>query len=140
MDRSWNPSDPSLAGTVMLETAHFMLVDPSGRGQSYYGSFSPHLHWLQKDSCRNVDITKMAKTAGLAVCTLIRRFKTAQALKPTEYCQRLRIGKAREMLECTKQSVERISWAVGYKDPAWIGRKVFPGESAQGTNGAHPIS
>jgi AraC-like DNA-binding protein/anti-sigma regulatory factor (Ser/Thr protein kinase) len=128
------PGDLQSANTRSdLETARFMLADPSGREQSYYGSFSPHLHhgdaeilkvqhWLQKNSCRNVDLTKMAKTAGLAVRTLIRRFKKATSLKPTEYCQRLRIGKAREMLECTKQSVEKISWAVGYEDPASFSR------------------
>jgi transcriptional regulator GlxA family with amidase domain len=124
-----------LGPTVMLETARFMLVDPSGREQSYYGNFLPHLHhgdveilkvqhWLQKNSCRNVDLTKMAQTAGLEVRTFIRRFKTATSLKPTEYCQRLRIGKAREMLECTRQSVEKISWAVGYEDPASF-RRIF---------------
>jgi transcriptional regulator GlxA family with amidase domain len=124
-----------LGSTVMLETARFMLVDPSGREQSYYESFLPSLHhgdseilkvqhWLQKNGCRNVDLTMMAKTAGLAVRTFIRRFKTATSLKPTEHCQRLRIGKVREMLECTKQSVERISWAVGYEDPASF-RRIF---------------
>jgi transcriptional regulator GlxA family with amidase domain len=124
-----------LGPTVMLETARYMLVDPSGREQSYYGSFLPHLHhgdeeilkvqhWLQKNSCRNVDLTKMAQTAGLEVRTFIRRFKAATRLRPTEYCQRLRIGKAQEILECTKQSVERISWAVGYEDPASF-RRIF---------------
>ena len=124
-----------LGRTVTLETARFMLVDPSGREQSYYGGFLPRLHhgdaeilkvqhWLQKKGCRNVDLTRMAQTAGLEVRTFIRRFKAATGLKPTEYCQRLRIGKAREMLECTKQSVEKISWAVGYEDPASF-RRIF---------------
>jgi transcriptional regulator GlxA family with amidase domain len=124
-----------LGRTVMRKTARFMLVDPSGREQSYYGSFLPRLHhgdmeilkvqhWLQKKSCRNVDLTKMAQTAGLEVRTFTRRFKAATSLKPTEYCQHLRIGKAREMLECTKQSVEKISWAVGYEDPASF-RRIF---------------
>jgi transcriptional regulator GlxA family with amidase domain len=119
----------------MSETARFMLVDPSGREQSYYSSFSPRLHHgdaeilkvqhlLQKTGCRNVDLTKMAKTAGLEMRTFMRRFKKATNLKPTEYCQRLRIGKAREMLESTNHSVERISWAVGYEDPTSF-RRIF---------------
>jgi transcriptional regulator GlxA family with amidase domain len=124
-----------LGSAVMSETARFMLVDPSGREQSYYSSFSPRLHHgdeqilkvqhlLQKNGCRNVDLTKMAKTAGLEMRTFMRRFKRAANLKPTEYCQRLRIGKAREMLESTNHSVERISWAVGYKDPTSF-RRIF---------------
>jgi transcriptional regulator GlxA family with amidase domain len=124
-----------LGPTVMSETARFMLVDPSGREQSYYSSFSPRLHHgdaeilkvqhlLQKSGCCNVDLTKMAKTAGLEMRTFMRRFKKATNLKPTEYCQRLRIGKAREMLESTNHSVERISWAVGYEDPTSF-RRIF---------------
>lgn len=124
-----------LGPTVMRETARFMLMDLSDREQSYYSSFLPRLvhgdaeilkvqHWLQKHGCRNVDLTKMAKTAGLEVRTFLRRFKKATTLKPTEYCQRLRIGKSRQMLESTKQSIEKISWAVGYEDPASF-RRIF---------------
>lgn len=121
--------------TVMRETARFMLMDLSDREQSYYSSFLPRLdhgdgeilkvqHWLQKSGCRNVDLAKMAKIAGLEVRTFLRRFKKATTLKPTEYCQRLRIGKSREMLESTRQSIEKISWAVGYEDPASF-RRIF---------------
>jgi transcriptional regulator GlxA family with amidase domain len=64
-----------LGPTVMRETAGFMLMDLSDREQRYY-SFSPRLdhgdaeilkvqHWPQRNGCRNVDLTKMAKTAGL---------------------------------------------------------------------------
>jgi transcriptional regulator GlxA family with amidase domain len=38
-------------------------------------------------------------------------------LKPTEYCLRLRVGKAREMLEFTNKTIEQIAWAIGYEDP-----------------------
>lgn len=119
----------------MSETARLMLVDLSGREQSYYRSFSPRLHHgdaeilkaqhlLQKSGCRNIDLTKMAKTAGLEIRTFMRRFRKATNLKPTEYCQSLRIGKAREMLETTNHSVERISWDVGYEDPTSF-RRIF---------------
>jgi transcriptional regulator GlxA family with amidase domain len=124
-----------LGPAVMRETARFMLMDLSDREQSYYSSFLPRLdhgdtdilkvqHWLQKNGCRNVDLTKMAKTAGLELRTFLRRFKKATTLKPTEYCQRLRIGKARELLESSRQSIEKISWAVGYEDPASF-RRIF---------------
>lgn len=124
-----------LGPIVMSETARFMLVDPSGREQSFYSSFTPRLHHgdaeilkvqhlLQKSGCCNVDLTKMANTAGLEMRTFMRRFKKATDLKPTAYCQRLRIGKACEMLESTNHSVERISWTVGYEDPTSF-RRIF---------------
>ena len=47
----------------------------------------------------------------------LRRFRAATGLKPTQYCQLLRIGKAREMLEFTNSTIDHIAWNVGYADP-----------------------
>jgi hypothetical protein len=41
-----------------------------------------------------------------------RRFRVATGLKPTEYCQHLRVGKAREMLEFTNGTIDHIAWTV----------------------------
>jgi transcriptional regulator GlxA family with amidase domain len=45
-------------------------------------------------------------------------------MKPTEYAQHLRVGKARELLEFSRRSIEQIAWAVGYEDAAAF-RKLF---------------
>ncbi|HWU00038.1 MAG TPA: GlxA family transcriptional regulator [Terriglobales bacterium] len=124
-----------LGATVMLETARILLVDPAGREQRFYSSFAPKLHhgdkailkvqhWLQGQATRDVTLADMAEQAGLEERTFLRRFHKATGLKPTEYCQHLCVGKAREMLEFSKQSVEQIAWAVGYED-AGAFRKVF---------------
>jgi transcriptional regulator GlxA family with amidase domain len=121
--------------TIMMETARFMLVDPPGREQRHYSSFAPNLthgdapilkvqHWLQKNGAREVSVKEMAKEAGMEERTFLRRFQKATGLKPTEYCQHLRVGKAREMLEFTKQNIEQVAWGVGYEDPGAF-RKVF---------------
>lgn len=121
--------------TVMVETGRFLLVDPAGREQRHYSSFSPRLshgdeailkvqHWLQARGARAVSIAEMAGQAGLEERTFLRRFKAATGLKPTEYAQHLRIGKARELLEFTRRSVEQIAWTVGYEDAAAF-RKLF---------------
>lgn len=124
-----------LGPTIMLETARFMLIDPPGREQTYYSTFNPNLHhgdaailrvqhWLQTNGARDVDVAMMAAQAAMEERTFLRRFQKATGLKPTEYCQHLRVGKAREMLEFTQQNVEQISWSVGYED-AGAFRKVF---------------
>ena len=124
-----------LGPTVMMETARFMLVDPPGREQRYYSTFIPKLHhgdaailkvqhWLQKTGAKEVDVAQMAKKAGMEERTFLRRFTKATGMRPTEYCQHLRVGKGREMLEFTKQSVEQVAWAAGYEDPGAF-RKVF---------------
>jgi transcriptional regulator GlxA family with amidase domain len=127
--------DRVLGQTVMMETARFMLVDPPGREQRFYSPFAPRLnhgdeailqvqHWLQARAARDVTLSTMAEQAGLEERTFLRRFRNATGLKPTEYCQHLRVGKAREMLEATTRSVDQIAWDVGYDDPGSF-RKVF---------------
>ena len=44
--------------------------------------------------------------------------RSATGLKPTEYCQHLRVGKARQMLEFTNGTIDHIAWTVGYQDPS----------------------
>jgi transcriptional regulator GlxA family with amidase domain len=121
--------------TIMMELARFMLVDPPGREQRYYSSFAPKLdhgdapilkvqHWLQKNGARDVSVKTMAGQAAMEPRTFLRRFHAATGLKPTEYCQHVRIGRAREMLEFTKQSIEQVAYAAGYEDTSAF-RKVF---------------
>ena len=127
--------DRLLGSAVMLATARFLLVDPPGREQRCYSSFAPRLHhgdaavlkvqhWLQAQGARQVSLSAMAARAGLEERTFQRRFRKATGLRPTEYCQHLRVGRARELLELTRDSVERIAWAVGYEDSGAF-RKVF---------------
>jgi len=124
-----------LGPTIMLETARFMILDPPGRQQRYYSNFSPVLHhgdkailkvqhWLQSRSGRQSDIPAMAKCAGLEQRTFLRRFRKMTGLKPTEYCQHLRVGKARAKLQFTNDNVDEIAWSVGYED-AGAFRKIF---------------
>lgn len=141
VDRLFGPS-------VTVETGRFLLVDPAGREQRHYSSFSPRMthgdepilkvqHWLQARGARAVSVPEMASEAGMEERTFLRRFKAATGLKPTEYAQHLRIGRARELLESTRRPVEQIGWSVGYEDAAAF-RKLFhrlvglsPGEYRQ---------
>jgi transcriptional regulator GlxA family with amidase domain len=127
--------DRYLGSTIMLETARFMLVDPPGREQRYYSNFAPKLHhgdmkvlkvqqWLQNHAIKSPSVKQMARVGGFEERTFLRRFQQATGLKPTEYCQRLRVGKAREMLEYTRKSIEQIAWTIGYNDPNSF-RKLF---------------
>lgn len=140
--------DRLLGPSVMIETGKFLLIDPSGREQRHYSSFAPRLthgdeailkvqHWLQARAGRPASVADMAGHAGLEERTFLRRFKAATGMKPIEYVQHLRVGKARELLEFTKRSVDQIAWAVGYEDAAAF-RRVFhrilglsPGEYRQ---------
>jgi transcriptional regulator GlxA family with amidase domain len=124
-----------LGNAVMIETARAFLVEPPGREQSYYSSFSPRLnhgdgailkvqHWLQSSGGRDMDLAAMADHAGLEPRTFMRRFQKATGLTAGEYIQRLRVDKARDLLQFTRDGVDAIAWKVHYTDPGSF-RKVF---------------
>lgn len=120
--------------TLAAETARFLAVDPV-RLKPVGSTFSPRLdhgdeavlkaqHWLQSTGAREVSLAVMAQCAGLEQRTFLRRFRNATGLKPTEYCQQVRVGRACRMLEFTRRSIDQIAWGVGYQDPGAF-RKVF---------------
>jgi transcriptional regulator GlxA family with amidase domain len=124
-----------LGASVMLDTARFLLIDPPGRAQRPYGQFVPKLghgdaailslqHWMQATGAREVSVAALAQRAGLEERTLLRRFKQATGLRPTEYAQQVRIAKARGALELTRTPVDQIAWQVGYGDASAF-RKIF---------------
>lgn len=124
-----------LGPTVMLEIARQFVIDPPGREQRYYSTFSPRLlhgdaailkvqHWLQATEAKAVALDLLAAQAGLEERTFLRRFRKATGLTTSDYCQRLRVAKAQEMLQFSSRSVDTIAMDVGYNDPGAF-RKVF---------------
>ncbi|MEZ0470068.1 GlxA family transcriptional regulator [Luteimonas salinilitoris] len=127
--------DRLLGPTIVVETAQFWLIDPAAREQRHYSTFSPRLshgdaailkvqHKLQVSPTRPVSVADMARMAKMEARTFLRRFKAATGLKPIEYVQQLRIGKAREVLQFTRRPVEQVAWEVGYDDAAAF-RRLF---------------
>ena len=127
--------DRYLDAAIMLATAQMLLVDPPGRQQRYYSAFSPRLthgdadvlavqHWLHETDAKEVVLAELAQRAGMEERTFLRRFRAATGMTTTEYSQRLRVGRAREMLQSTRLPIDRVAWNVGYVDPGAF-RKVF---------------
>jgi transcriptional regulator GlxA family with amidase domain len=124
-----------LGPTVMLDTARYMNVDPPGREQRFYSGFEPRTkhgdgpilraqQWLSAQRERPVSVADLARHAGLESRTFLRRFVQATGMKPTEYQQRLRMTRARELLEFSRASIEEIASGVGYGDVGGF-RRVF---------------
>ena len=120
--------DRLLGPSIATATARFLVVEHSDSASECGSNFAPILshgdaailkvqHWLKGTGATDVSLTAMAERAGLEERTFLRRFRAATGLKPTEYCQHLRVGKAREMLEFTNGTIDHIAWTVGYQDP-----------------------
>jgi transcriptional regulator GlxA family with amidase domain len=124
-----------LGPTVMLDTARFMNIDPPGREQQFYSDFVPKTkhgdsailkaqHWLSSQRESPIAVADIARYACLEPRTFLRRFVNATGMKPSEYQQRLRVTRAREMLEFSRTSVDEIAASVGYDDAGGF-RRVF---------------
>lgn len=116
-----------LGATIAAETARFLVVDLNRTSQRHFSSFTPVFdhgdapilavqHWLQGQAVVEASLGTMAERAGLGERTFLRRFRAATGFNPTQYCQQLRVAKARDLLEFTRQSIDQVAWQVGYRD------------------------
>lgn len=127
-----------LGAAVMYDTARYMNIDPPpAREQRFYSGFEPRIrhgdtailstqHWLFANREKALTVADMARSAGLEPRTFLRRFVQATGLKPSDYRRRLRMTRAREMLEFSRTSVEAIAAAVGFNDVRSF-RRIFQG-------------
>jgi transcriptional regulator GlxA family with amidase domain len=89
---------------------------------------------LHADVRLDLSVDELADRTGLARATFNRRFARATGHAPIEYLQRLRVEKAKALLEETAQPIEEIGWQVGYEEPAAFRRlfrkvtRLTPGE------------
>jgi len=65
-----------------------------------------------------------AKKSNLSLFQFIRNFKNLTRYTPAKYIEKLRIGKARELLHDSSLSITEVSAIIGYKDPFYFS-KVF---------------
>lgn len=80
--------------------------------------------WMRRHYTESVSLEQLCDRFAVTKRTLIRRFKAATGQTPLVYLQQLRIEKAKNLLEATDQSIERIVEQVGYDDPASF-RRLF---------------
>lgn len=114
---------------VAIQCAKVMVRDFESRQQSPYAVFLQEKNHQDKDIGAVQDylenayhlpctVDDLAQRAGIGKRTFERRFKTATCTSPRVYVQQLRIEAAKRILETDNQTVEQITSAVGYEDPA----------------------
>ena len=107
--------------------AKALLVDPNRISQSPYVMAAPLRHHgdnqvleaqaiMEKEYAALESIDDLAREVGISPRHFKRRFKQATGELPLKYLQRIRIDAAKEKLETTRESIDKITWAVGYRD------------------------
>ena len=72
--------------------------------------------WMEKKYESKFSMDEVAASIGISSRHFKRRFKTATGDTPLAYLQHLRIENAKRFLERTQDSVNEITWKVGYED------------------------
>jgi len=115
--------------------AKALLVDPSRESQApYVISDFPKGHgdadvlraqvWMEAHYDRPIGIDEAARQARLSPRHFKRRFKQATGEPPLGYLQRVRLEAAKDLLERTRESVNAITWRIGYEDSSTF-RRLF---------------
>ncbi len=107
--------------------AKTMLIDPDKQSQAPYmlhDFWKSHLdtqilsaqNWMEKNFANKISIDEIADQAGISHRHFKRRFKKATNETPLAYLQHLRIEKAKQLLESSLETINEITWQVGYED------------------------
>jgi transcriptional regulator GlxA family with amidase domain len=121
--------------TAAQGVAKFMAFQWHADGQAPYVPFDPPTdhgdaivaeaqEWLRTGYAVAAPVTELVERSGLPERTFKRRFARATGYSPIAYVQHVRVEEAKRRLERTSEPVDRISWAVGYEDPASF-RRLF---------------
>ena len=108
-------------------TAKVLLIEMGRYTQLPYTIFSPQKthrdqqilriqQFMENHMARQIAVEDLAKRAGMSTRNLDRRFRAAVGEAPTSYLQKLRIEKAKRLLETTDDSVSEIMLKAGYED------------------------
>lgn len=96
-------------------------ITPDDNGDSQ-GSWAERIEAVKLDvlfsSGRTWTIETMAWQAGCSIRTFQRKFKTIEGLPPKQWLDKVRVNRAKFLLDQTDYSVDSIAQAVGFNDSA----------------------
>ena len=110
-----------------VTTAKVLLIEMGRHTQLPYTMFSAYKthadhqilavqQLMEAEMQKDLSIQRLSKRAGMSIRNFDRRFRTAVGEAPSTYLQKLRVEKAKRMLESTSNTVEEILFKVGYQD------------------------
>jgi transcriptional regulator GlxA family with amidase domain len=120
---------------VAVQTAKVLVHDIGRVSQAPYTTFNYQRNhndeailtlqrMMETQYVEHLDMGNIAEDHGMGRRTFERRFKAATGDTPLFYLQRVRVEKAKKMLESEMKSLDEISFAVGYEDSGFF-KKVF---------------
>lgn len=112
-----------------------LLVEPGRRSQSPFFIFDSQMNhaddkiieaqtYMKDKFMKTFSLDDLALDLGISPRHFKRRFKNATGDSPLAYLQRIRIEAAKRKLERTMETINEITWQIGYEDSNSF-RKLF---------------
>jgi AraC family transcriptional activator FtrA len=95
-------------------------VEDGPRGAEQRGSVSVLLDKIRKRPSERWHIAELARLAAMSKRTLMRRFRAATGFSPADWVTRARVDAARELLENTGLSIDKIAERCGLGTPTTL--------------------
>jgi transcriptional regulator GlxA family with amidase domain len=80
--------------------------------------------WVRDNIARDFRVEELADSVALAPRTFARRVAETCGVSPIQFVQRIRLERARYLLETTRLSVDEIARQVGYAEPSTLRRLI----------------
>lgn len=118
-----------------VHSAKAMVLDMGRVSQAPYDCFLPPRdhgdplvlrvqEWIEQHESEPIDYHGLAQEIGMSRRSMERRFKQAVGVTPLGYVQKLRVEKAKRLLEQGTLTFSEITYQVGYDDIPFF-RKIF---------------
>lgn len=123
MEQDESPSTLVAASGAAWHALALLAAERRYTGGSRADSVAATVEHLRADPATRVSLGELAGMAGLSRSHFSALFRRATGYGPLEYQTRLRMGRARELLDTTDRTVASIAHEVGYADPLYFSRQ-----------------
>lgn len=116
---------PIRANSLLLELIHYYLTtickgEVSLSDQITSTKINTLLSYMEQNLSKKLQINDFAEIMNLHPNYLIRLFRSTFGASPMEYFNRLKIDKAKELLEMSEESINAISYQLGFNTPHYF--------------------
>lgn len=100
------------------------------------------MKYLHEHFTDTLDVERLASLANMSPSSFHRNFRRTTGSSPVQYLKKLRLTRAREMLQDKGVKVKQAATLVGYESPNQFSRefKRYFGLSPQDSSGASPAA
>jgi transcriptional regulator GlxA family with amidase domain len=112
---------------VQSTARHLVLYHRRGGGQSQFssllelkapsGRFATLLSWVREHLSSRLTVEDLADRAGMSARHFARAFVAETGMTPSKAIEKLRLEVARERVQFSSESIDRVAQSAGFRDP-----------------------